>query len=333
MVFWPQHSTAARPRSRAVLLVLLCLVSISNACSTKPPVGKVYFEDPRGTVFLQVISDQSVQASHPINLDQGLIARVLSGLHVQERQRALQELLAGSASAAPVFSEEQVQFLAPRIAKALTAATAGEAVAFRVTSPRSGTSRLESSVTETTAGSLYAYGLSLYVTLSQYRYAPGQPNADGSAHRRLPDSSGLSNRTLYFTPSAAQRPEGFYRPAGGASTDRALAIDYQLLQQASLSGAVAEQTVPLVERMAAPVREPLPGTRLSDASPQIMETLAQREAEIHTLKDLVVKKDLELEAIRNELQSLRQELHDRTTRQESQKRRNKSPSKPQQAAP
>jgi uncharacterized coiled-coil protein SlyX len=284
-------------------------------------------------VSLQKISDQSVQASHPVKVEPHLIARVLSGLRVQERQRALQEMLAGSSSATQVFSEEQVQFLAPRIAAALTTATAGEAVAFLVTSPRSDTSRVESAVTETTAGSLYTYGLSLYVTLSQYRYAPGQPNADGSAHRRLPDSSGLSNRTLHFTPSAAQRPEGFYQPTGGASTDRGLAIDYQLLQDAVSSGAVTEQTAPLTERAAAPAREPLPGTRVSGALSQATETVAQRDEEIRTLKDLVIKKDLELETLRKELQSIRKQLDSRTTGQDSQKRKTPPPSKPQQTAP
>jgi hypothetical protein len=331
MVSSPQHSTSVSPCSRTLFLALLCF--IGTACSATGPTGKAQVEDPRGTVLLQAISDQSIRASHPIDLDPALIARVLMGLQVQERQRALQEMLAGSSSATPVFSGEQVQFLASRIAKALTAATPGEAVAFRVTSPRPDASQLESAVTETTSGSLYAYGLSLYVTLSQYRYAPAQTNADGSAHRRLPDSSGLSNRTLHFTPSAAQRSDSFHRPTEGASTDRVLAIDYQLLQHASQSGTVAEQTEPQAERVAAPAREPLAETRVSEASSQTRETLAQHEAEIRTLKDLVIKKDLELEALRKELQSVRKQLDSRTTGQDSQKRKTAPSSKPQQAIP
>jgi hypothetical protein len=312
-------------------LATLCLIGIS--CSSTVPTGNASIEDPRGTVSLRTIPDHSIQASHPIDLDQRLIARVLSGLHVQERQRALQDMLARSPSITPVFSDEQVQFLAPRIAKALTTATAREAVAFLVMNPRPGSSRLESAVTETTAGFLYADGSSLYVTLSQYRYAPGQPNADGSARHRLLDTSGLSNRTLHFTPSAAQRSEGFYRPTDGASTDRFLAVDYQLLQRPLRSGAIVEQTDPPVERAAASMRESQPGTGSSDVPSQTTETLAQREAEIHTLKDLVIKKDLELDALRQELQSIQKQLNDRTTRPDSGKRKNTSPSKPQPTAP
>lgn len=315
------RSEKSLSRKPLLLLALVCL--ISTACTTNSPTGKVLSEDPRGTVALQTMTDQSIQASHPINLEPALIARVLSGMQVQERQRGLQEMLAGAASSVPVFSAEEVQFLAPRIAKALTAAGTKEAVAFLVTSPRQGTGRLEHSVTETTAGSLYAYGLSLYVTLSQYRYAPSQPNANDSAHRRLPDPSGLSSRTLLFTPSAAQRSDSFHPPAGGSSTDRFLAIDYQLLQHSSPLAPTIEQATPQVERPAAPTREPLTGAKLSDTQ---SDSLAQREAEIHTLKDLVIKKDLELETIRKELQSVRKQL-------DSQKRKPAPPSKPQQTAP
>jgi len=243
----------------------------------------------------------------------------------------LQEMLAGSSSAVAVFSPEDVQFLAPRIAKALTSAAAGEAVTFTLTSPRQGGGRLESSVTETTAGSLYVYGLSLYFTLSQYRYAPTQSNADDPAHRRLPDPSGLSNRTLLFTPSAAQRSETFLRPIVGASTDRFLAIDYQLLQHASSPAITAGQPAPQMER-AAPIREsPATNNPTSLSSPP--EIQAQRDVEILTLKDLVIKKDLELEALRRELQSIRKQLDSQTIKPDTQKRKTLPPSKPPQPVP
>ncbi len=211
----PLHHSIIRCQLKSLLLLtIVCL--IGTACSTNSQTGNAISEDPRGAVSLQAMGDPSIQASHPIHLEPALIARVLSGMQIQERQRGLQELLGGSASAVPVFSVDEVQFLTPRIVKALATAGTGETVAFLVKSPRQGTGRLEHSVTETTAGSLYAYGLSLYVTLSQYRYAPTQPNDTDPARRRLLDSSGLSNRTLLFTPSAAQRSDSFHPPAGGS---------------------------------------------------------------------------------------------------------------------
>ena len=322
------HSKIRRQRKSLLLFAIVCL--IGTACSTNSSTEKILSEDPRGAVSLQTTGDPSIQASHPIHLEPALIARVLSGMQVQERQRGLQELLGGSASAVPVFSVDEVQFLTPRIVKALATAGTGETVAFLVKSPRQGTGRLEHSVTETTAGSLYAYGLSLYVTLSQYRYAPTQPNDTGPARRRLLDSSGLSNRTLLFTPSTAQRSDRFHRPTGGTPTDRFLAIDYQLLQHASPLSATTMQAAPQVERVAAPLPEPLAGASPSDAQ---ADSFAQLEVEIHTLKDLVIKKDLELEVLRKELQSVQKQLDSQTTKHDSPKRETTPPSKPQQTAP
>ena len=225
----PQHSARKLSHSRLLLLALLCVAG--TACGTTAQSNKVLFEDPRGTVSLQTISDQSIQASHPIDLKPALIARVLSGMQIQEYLQYYQQTMTGEAIT-PVFLPEEVQFLAPRIAKALSTAATGEAVAFLITSPRPGTGSLV--YMETTAGSLYAYDQSLYVTLSQYRYDPMLTNMHYAAYRpRQLDPSGLRNRILLFTPSAAQRSDSFDPPTGEAYTDRFLAIDYQLLQEAS----------------------------------------------------------------------------------------------------
>src|SRR6267378_4641059 len=100
----PQHSARTLSHSRLLLLALLCVAG--TACGTTAQSNKVLFEDPPGTVSLQTISDQSIQASHPINLEPALIARVLSGMHVQQYQRLLQDLIAGE-KIRPVFSAEE----------------------------------------------------------------------------------------------------------------------------------------------------------------------------------------------------------------------------------
>ncbi len=287
----PQHSARKLSHSRLLLLALLCVVG--TACGTTAQSNKVLFEDPRGTVSLQTISDPSIQASHPIDLKPALIARVLSGMQIQEYLQYYQQTMAGEAIT-PVFSPEEVQFLAPRIAKALTTAATGEAVAFLITSPRPGTGSLV--YMETTAGSLYAYDQSLYVTLSQYRYDPMLTNMHYAAYRPRPlDPSGLRNRILLFTPSAALRSDNVHRPEEGAFTDRFLAIDYQLLQHASPAIAT---------------------TDASDALFRTTEALAQ-----------------EVETLRKELRSVQQQLDSQTTRQDSQKRETTPSSKPQETAP
>ena len=84
------RSSSADPRftfhaSRfTVPLALLCLVG--TACGTTAPTGKIIFDDPRGTVSLQTISDRSIQASHPINLEPALLAQLLKGIEIQEQE-------------------------------------------------------------------------------------------------------------------------------------------------------------------------------------------------------------------------------------------------------
>jgi hypothetical protein len=90
---------------------------------------------------------------------------------------------------------------------------------------------------ETTAGSLYTHGRQLYVILSQYRYNPMRTNmdfADIPYRSQEPlDYSGLRYRTLRFTPKTALRADSPNPPTMEKSTDRFVAVDYQLLDQAT----------------------------------------------------------------------------------------------------
>ena len=307
----------ARERSRvtSVALALFCL--IGTACSTTDRNAKILFEDPRGTVSLQAMPDQSVQATHPITLDPLLIAQVLKGIEVQDQERGLQKILGGMSAPAPVFSDDQIQFLAPLLAEGLRTATPDQRIGYRVETTHKG-SFLESSTTETTTGSLYAYGRQLYVILSQYRYSPMRTNLNigDMANRSRPlDYSGLQNQILVFTPRAAQRSDPFDQPAGEKPTDRLLAIDYQLLQQAPTAAPVG-QSAPQSGRTS-PVRESPTGAGISEAPAHTTEALAQ-----------------EVETLRKELQSVQQQLGNQPAKPDSPKRKTTpSSKKPQQSTP
>src|SRR5574340_689844 len=331
MALTQHRSVGGMSHSRSLLMVLFCLVS--TACSTTPPTGTILFEDARGAVFLQQISDRSFRASHPISLVPSLLTRLLSGILIQERQQALQAVLAGPSPTIPVFSAEEIQFLTPLLAKALATAADNQAVGFSIIARRPGHSLLESSTTETTTGSLYASGRSLYFSLSQYRSAPARTNTENIAHRRLPDTSGLSDRVLLFTPRFAQGSDTSHRSASGAATDKFLTIDYQLLQQELPSAATSVQAEPRPEHVSEPPRQEEPVVLPSKNPSNAQQTLEQRDDEVHTLKDLIIKKDLELDALRQELQSIRRQLDDQITRQGSQKRKSKPPSKLQPTSP
>ena len=318
------HASRFTLRPISILLALLCL--IGTACSTTDQHTKILFEDPRGTVALQTMSDRSIQATHPITLEPTLLARLLRGIEIQEQGHGLQKYLAGPASSVPVFSDDQIRFLAPLLAEGLRTAVPDQHIEYRVHTTLKG-SMFESSTTETTAGTVYVYGRSLYVTLSQYRYSPTRTNMnlnDMSNRSRSPDSSGLLNRIVLFTPSAADRSDSYDPPEGGKSTDRFLAIDYQMLQHAPAATATGQT---------APTRESPAGSSTSGASTQTTEALAQREAEIHALKDLVNKNNSDVETLRKELQSVQKQLGNQPPQPDSPKRKPTAPSKPQQTAP
>ena len=319
MVHSPQHSAQTLSRAPACLLALLCLVS--TACGTTTPPGNILFDDPRGTVSLQTIADRSIQANHPIDLEPTLLVRIFRGIKIQDQEYALQNILVSS-SPVPVFSEDQVQFLAPLLAEGLRAAGPDQAVAYRVYDTHQRSS-LESPIKETTSGSLCAYGRQLYVILSPYRYDPIQMNMDltiRSDRRRPPDSSGLRYRTVLFTPKEAQRSVAFDPPTGGQKTDKFLVVDYELLQHVSPAIATTGQTGPQGTSEASAQAAEALAQREKDMA-QREATLAQRELEIQRLKDIVNKNVSEVENMRKELQSVQEQLSSQPTGQDSQKRK------------
>ncbi|THJ25534.1 MAG: hypothetical protein CAF45_000420 [Nitrospira sp. CG24E] len=295
------HASRFTVPLNSILLALLCFVA--TACSTTAPTGKVFFDDPHGTLSLQTMSDQSIQANHPVNLDPTLLAKVLQGLEVQEKEAfGIQNLVAGPTGSTPAFSDDQIRFLAPLLAEGLRRATPDESVQFLVRTAYDG-SLFESSSTETTSGSLYAYGRQLYVTLSQYRSSLARANQNlgrGTSRPNPPDFTGLRDRILFFTPKVAQRSDSFDPPARAKPTDRFVAVDYELLQQTPTA---TYQTVPQVER-AAPIPSSQAGTKASEATSSTTEALAQ-----------------EVETLRKELRSVQEQLGSQPTKPDSLKRK------------
>ena len=224
--------------SRLLLLALLC--SADTACSTTAQTGTILFEDARGSVSLHTISNPLIQASHPIKLEPALLAQLLTGLKIHDEGIGPHRLatgFAGQPSTHPLFSEDQIQFLAPLLAEGLRTATPNQSIQYHVVTTQEGFNRFQSPTTETTTGSLYAYGRELYVILSQYRYNPMRTNLDiGDLTYRSQeplDYSGLRYRTLQFTPKAALRADTPNPPTMEKYPNRFVAVDYRLLGQAA----------------------------------------------------------------------------------------------------
>jgi hypothetical protein len=198
---------------------------------------------------MERIPDRSFHASQPITVSADMMARVLRGVVVKDTRGVMANLAGGKPEAIRAFRDEDVEYLTPLLVEGLTRAASDQQIGFRVVqasapihSQSGGTIICLSDVRfpgvceseksqgatseESTAGSLYAYGRSLYLTLTAYRQRTEQAETSTVANRRLFVPAGLGNRTVNFVPESAKRPES-YRTA--RSTDATLMIDYGLL--------------------------------------------------------------------------------------------------------
>ena len=272
--------------------LLIGLILAASACSTGPEQNLTLHESPKGAVYLERVSDRAFQAAHPLKISQTTIALVLRGVLVRTDQGFLQDLKAEKSNPLRAFSDDDVAYLAPLISEGFSRAAPGQQIGFRVLQtgtpgyPQSpgagvGSSGPQSSLasSESTSGVVYAYGRSLYLTLTRYRHRPETATTINMANRRILDNIGLANPIVMFTPESARRAD-HYRPAD--STPSTLVIDYELL--ASLP---AESGLSLPVQAAPAPTGPQPNS------------LVKGEA---------AQKDSEIEALRKELQEIKRQL-------------------------
>jgi hypothetical protein len=282
------------PRLAHVLLAGIALAL--SACATGPDRDLTIHESERGGVYVERIPDRSFQAAHPITLSADTMARVLRGVVVKEDPGLLGRLVAGKSEAVRAFRDEDVEFLAPLLAEGLTRAAADQQVGFRVvqvdapiSSKSSGPAFCLSSVRfpgvcaseitqESTGGSLYAYGQSLYFTLTGYRHRTDRAESENPANRPVYNSTRLANHTVHFIPESAKRPDS-YRNAH--STDATLVIDYNLLA-----------TMP--------------------AAPDMRPTAAQPPT---PAKGEPTQRDTDLDALRKEMEDIKKKLAEQEAKQ------------------
>ncbi|MER3423121.1 MAG: hypothetical protein C4293_07705 [Nitrospiraceae bacterium] len=305
-------------------------------------------ESPEGTVYLERVADRDFQAAHPISLNPTVIARVLSGVMVTDEKTAAQALFASEVRPVRVFSDDDIAFLAPLIASAFERAEPEQRIGFRiihVADPLSRSSQSGAGVgssmpavtgrqTETTSGTLYVHGLSLHLTLTQYRHRPVRPDSISGPNRYYPDSTGLDRRDVLFVPEAARRPDS-YQQSGlfSQSNPSTLVIDYQYLAKLGNGHAPANPPVSLSEKPFPPKEQKASPAPAASNTDRPIEKASETNEELRSLKDLVIQKDMELEELKKELRSLRRQLAEREAQMESSKRKSKPVPRSQEPAP
>ncbi len=153
---------------------------------------------------------------------------------------------------------------------------------------------LRHSTEETTSGSVFVYGHSLFITLTEYRHRRDDPDMVNMPNRRLPQSGVGLNRQLTFAPVEALRSDQF-APTFIDDPANVLIIDYEALAKLPL---LATPPTPSPRTTAMP--QPSPTTE--SAAP------AAPESELQTIKDEMKKRDSEVEELRKELRDIKRQL-------------------------
>lgn len=288
-------------------LVLFVALGLT-ACASTSNLDIMIQEDARGAVYLERLPSRSVEASHPVKVEKQAIVLALQGLMVQDARTAMDNVFASKPVLIPVFSESDVAYLAPLIVTALSRAASDQQVGFRIvaSSPTASYSQREGAalgssepplrfaVPETTVGTLFVHGLSLHLSLNQYRHRAERADTINMPNRRLPDPTGLDNRAVSFMPDDLKRPDSYRTKA---DTDTSVVIDYETLAKLPV---LPGGRTGVRESSARPAGSPSPSSSSAGTT----------EQEIQTIKQQMDRKDAEVEGLRKELEGIRRQIQE-----------------------
>ncbi|MFM8552467.1 MAG: hypothetical protein ACKOCD_09220 [Nitrospiraceae bacterium] len=319
------HSPALAPI--ASLLTTVLIGALSAGCASAAGSEIIVYDSQHGRIYLEALPDKTLQAAHPITLPAATIAQVLRGIQVVGDKSAVEGIFDSKPKPARVFTEEEVGFLTPPLVKALAQAGPSQQVGFRVShlvSPIAYQEREGAAVgssesppygpePETTSGSLYAHGLSLHLTLAEFHHRPTRPDQINMPNRQIPDRTGLDRLQVLFTPAAAQRPDSFKQTSFfGDSNATTVVIDYQLL--AKLPAPLAHQLmppskpIPAKDQSQGAAAPPIPAPAKAPVQPKPPQAEGAASADLQSVKDLLIKKDLEMQELKEELRAIKKQL-------------------------
>lgn len=275
---------------------------------------------PQGSVRLEEVADWEFEASHPVVIDAATFGALLRGVMISDAQTDLSHLPVDGSKPMRVFSDEDVHYLAPLLAQALSQAQPEYVVAFRLSSSAG-------SGSEPTAGTLYVRNDRLYLTVTEHQ---------GSLARTESSlfTSGRPARTVIMAPESAGRIEQTLPAiAQGKPQLKSLAIDYagfathQEPAQSPIAGKVASER-PVTKPVAAPtvvasveaesaeqsskntqpIQPPALEKSVMDSSPAQDERLNETLQELQDARQAMVRKDAKINALRRDLESMRTQL-------------------------
>ncbi len=167
----------------SLLIGSLCALLVG--CAAPPIYSYLVYENPTTFVRLEFSpwSDEdkpNTLHAHPAQLSPRQMDEALRGLRVREYRWPLMQWILGKTESEPVFLEEEIQVLAPRLREGLELAVPQELVTFYISHPVNATKR------EVTSGGIYVTKGRLHIILSNHRTLYGIPPAGLIYDRRYP---------------------------------------------------------------------------------------------------------------------------------------------------
>ncbi|MCW5798785.1 MAG: conserved exported protein of unknown function [Nitrospira sp.] len=298
------------------LLGLTLVGALAAGCSsTAASVQQQAATQPQGSVRLEEVADWEFEASHPSSIDAATLDSLLRAVVIAEAQTDMSNLPVDGSKPMTVFSDEDVRYLAPLLAQALSQAQPEYVVAFRLSSSAG-------SGSEPTAGTLYVKNDRLYLTLSEHNgsLAKTEPTWLGSGRpARVPNitptSAGLIEQALPAVIQGRQHMKSLsidYRqfakkpePAPmTASTTPPAPRQGHALSLPTVAAVTPEQPVKHQSSMPTPAMEKVAATLPAVEDEHLNETLQ----ELQDAKDAMARKDAKISALRRDLESMRMQL-------------------------
>ncbi|HEX3204436.1 MAG TPA: hypothetical protein VHQ67_06780 [Nitrospiraceae bacterium] len=212
----------------SILGVALAGALFLVGCAVLPVPARVVYEDP--TDFVRLEPDPDVYPdlpetlhNHPAKLSVDAVIELLEGLYVRESRNRLQRYFMGVAPLEPAFRDDEIAWLAPRVAEALAEARPDEQVTFYISYPQTSIKR------EITSGGLYVHGPRLHFRLANHRIIYGIPAYGLVYDRRYPTSpTAPKGFDLFFDPAAAviEEQTSWWKYLTGRAKDE-LVLDLQ----------------------------------------------------------------------------------------------------------
>lgn len=278
---------------------------------------------PSGSVRLEEVADWEFEAAHPSALEAVTLDSMLRAVMISDTNQDMSNLPVDGSKPMRVFSDEDVRYLAPLLAQALSQAQPEYVVAFRLSSSAGSGSEL-------TAGTLYVRNERLYLTLTEHHGTLAKVESSlfgGGRPARVvtiaPESAGHIEPAL---PSIAQ----------GRAELKSLAIDYRsfvfakqpepamattaaTVTPANQPGQAMMPTRVMVTTAAeeqvlkkAPVaQQAIVETTVSQAASAQDERLNDTLQELQDARRAMARKDAKISALRRDLESMREQLETR----------------------